>query len=82
MSTGNFSYLPATALAKLIRTKQVSPVEVVESTFERISEVNSDLNCFCFTYPEEAIQNARLAERDILAGWLGSWSIARCALCN
>jgi Asp-tRNA(Asn)/Glu-tRNA(Gln) amidotransferase A subunit family amidase len=44
---------PASELAELIRTRQASPVEVVEHSLARIADVQPVLNAFAFTYPEE-----------------------------
>ncbi|MDQ3858632.1 MAG: amidase [Actinomycetota bacterium] len=54
--------MPAGELARLIRARELSPVELVEASLDRIEEVNPKLNCFCFVYPEEALANARAAE--------------------
>jgi Asp-tRNA(Asn)/Glu-tRNA(Gln) amidotransferase A subunit family amidase len=61
-------YTPATELARLIRARELSPVEVVENSLARIEEVNPRLNCFCFVYPDEALEEARAAERAVGAG--------------
>ncbi len=68
MSDADLAYMPATTLANLIRTRKLSPVEVVRSAIERIEQVNSRLNCFCFTYPEEAIEKACAAGHKLVAG--------------
>ncbi len=49
-------------LARRIRARELSPVDVVANALERIEEVNPTLNCFCFVYPEEALELARAAE--------------------
>ena len=67
MADMSLAYTPATTLARLIREKKVSPVEVVENSLARIEEVNGALNAFCFTYPEEALAQAREAERAVMA---------------
>jgi Asp-tRNA(Asn)/Glu-tRNA(Gln) amidotransferase A subunit family amidase len=61
-------YTPATELARRIRAKEVSPVDVVKNSLARIDEVNPKLNCFCFVYPEEALRKAREAEAAVMAG--------------
>jgi Asp-tRNA(Asn)/Glu-tRNA(Gln) amidotransferase A subunit family amidase len=38
-------------LAALIRTRQVSPVEVTERILERIEVLNPRLNAFCYVKP-------------------------------
>ena len=64
----DLAYTGATELARLIRAGQLSPVEAVENSLARIDHVNAALNCFCFTYPEEAIEKARAAERAVMSG--------------
>jgi Asp-tRNA(Asn)/Glu-tRNA(Gln) amidotransferase A subunit family amidase len=61
-------YTPATELARLIRAGELSPVECVQNSLDRIDEVNPALNCFCFTYPEEALDLARRAEAAVARG--------------
>ena len=65
MTNLDLAYTSATELVHLIREKQISPVEIIQNSLERIQSVNSRLNCFCFTYPEEALQKAHAAEQDI-----------------
>jgi Asp-tRNA(Asn)/Glu-tRNA(Gln) amidotransferase A subunit family amidase len=68
MTDLDIAYTPATTLARMIRSKDISPVQVIENCLERIQEVNPKLNCFCFTYPEEALVKARAAEKAIASG--------------
>ena len=62
------AYMAAAEIARRIRAKELSPVEAVENSLARIEEMNAALNCFCFTYPEEAIDKARAAERAVMSG--------------
>ena len=62
------SFTSALGLARLIRDKDVSPVEVVEASLHRIENLNPTLNCFCFTYPHEALDKARAAGRAVMRG--------------
>jgi Asp-tRNA(Asn)/Glu-tRNA(Gln) amidotransferase A subunit family amidase len=43
-------------------------VELVAASLARIEDVNPRLNCFCFVYPDEAMELARAAERTIAGG--------------
>lgn len=61
-------YVPALELARLIREREISPVEVVQNSLARIEDVNPILNCFCFVYPEEALEKARVAEKAVKDG--------------
>ncbi len=53
-------YTPATELAKRIAGGDLSPLDVVENSLARIAEVNPTLNCFCFSYPDEALERAHI----------------------
>ncbi|MBI4472298.1 MAG: Asp-tRNA(Asn)/Glu-tRNA(Gln) amidotransferase GatCAB subunit A [Acidobacteria bacterium] len=55
-------------LAALIKSKKVSPVEVVQAYLDRIQEFNPRLNAFITILGDEALTKARQAERDIRAG--------------
>lgn len=61
-------YTSATMLQKKYREREISPLEVVKNSLDRINDVNPVLNCFCFTYPEEALEKARKAERAFVSG--------------
>jgi len=61
-------YLPAGEMARRVRARELSPVALVEASLARIEAVNSTLNCFCFTYPDEALAKAREAERAATSG--------------
>lgn len=64
----DLAYTSATELARRIRDRDLSPVEVVRSGLERIEAVNAKLNCFCFIYPDEAMARAREAEQAVMEG--------------
>ena len=68
MADLDLCYTPATELARRYRSKEASPVEVIQNSLDRIDEVNPALNCFCFTYPEEAQAKARAAEQAFASG--------------
>ena len=62
----------ASELSKLIRGKQVSPVELMERTLSRIELLKEELNAFVTIVDESAMEDAKQAERDIMADdWLG-----------
>lgn len=58
----------AVELAELIRDREVSPVDVVRASLERIDEVQPQLNCFCFTFHDEALGLAKQAEDAVMRG--------------
>jgi Asp-tRNA(Asn)/Glu-tRNA(Gln) amidotransferase A subunit family amidase len=68
MADLDLCFTPATELAHRIREGRLSPVRVVENSLARIAEVNPKLNCFCFTYPDEAMEKAKQAERAVKRG--------------
>lgn len=56
------------ALAKRLGSKEVSPVEVTEAYLGRIEALNDRLNAYISVYPDLALEAARTAEADIMAG--------------
>jgi len=62
------AYMPAVEIARRIRAREISPVEVVENSLARIAEVNPRLNAFCFVYGDEALDRARAAEAAVAKG--------------
>jgi Asp-tRNA(Asn)/Glu-tRNA(Gln) amidotransferase A subunit family amidase len=62
------AYMPATELARRIRDKEISPVEVVDNALARIGEVNRTINAFCFVHAAEALAKARAAEEAVMRG--------------
>jgi aspartyl-tRNA(Asn)/glutamyl-tRNA(Gln) amidotransferase subunit A len=57
----------ATKLAELIRTKEVSPVEVVQAHLDRIEAVDPKINAIV-TVADDALKVAKVAEKAVLAG--------------
>lgn len=55
-------------LAKLISSKEVSPTEVTEAHLDRIAKVDGQLNSFITVLADEAIEQSKAAEREILSG--------------
>ena len=65
MSNPTLSFASVSQLLARLKEGSLSPVELVGNCIERIDEVNPALNCFCFTYPDEALEQARVAERQL-----------------
>ena len=61
-------YMSAGELSRLIRDRQVSPVEVVDAHLARIEATEPTLNSFITLLPDHARESARRAETQILAG--------------
>jgi aspartyl-tRNA(Asn)/glutamyl-tRNA(Gln) amidotransferase subunit A len=60
-------YSDATKLAQLIRTRAVSPVEVMQAHLDRIEALNPKLNAIV-TVADHALETARAAEAAVMAG--------------
>ena len=58
----------ALELAEMIRTKRVSPVEVVTAALARLEQLEPSLNAFVTVTPELALADARRAEAILMAG--------------
>ena len=58
---------PLATMARLIRDREVSPVEVVEAHLERISEINPALNAIVTLAPD-VLERARQAETAVMRG--------------
>ena len=63
----NYIFSDATTLAELIRTREVSPVEVVQAHLDRIAAVNPRINAIV-TLADGALDAAKAAEAAVLAG--------------
>jgi len=61
-------FKPAYELAQAIRSRELSPVELMEATLQRIEQVNPVLNAFIAMRPEEALREARAAAERIAGG--------------
>ncbi len=60
--------LSALELAPRIAAREVSPVEVVRATYERLDATEPTWNCFVERTAERALAEAQAAEREIAAG--------------
>ncbi|MFF5204575.1 amidase [Streptosporangium sp. NPDC000396] len=65
-------YLTATEMLELLRTRQVSAVELLDAHLRRIEEVNPRVNAIVTLVAERALEEAREADRDLAKGlWRG-----------
>ncbi|MFL0374878.1 amidase [Paenibacillus amylolyticus] len=60
MSSFSYTSYDAVSLAELIRSREVSPVEMLEAAFARLEEVNPQLNAVIRTYENRAREAAGL----------------------
>lgn len=61
-------YVSIAELSDRIRTKDVSPVEVVRATLDRIDRLEPQLNAYNTVFADQAVAEARQAEADIGRG--------------
>ena len=64
----DLAYTSATDVAAAIRARQVSPVEAVQAAARRIEDRDPTLNAFVFLAIDEALEQARAAERTLMSG--------------
>jgi amidase len=62
MQATDIAFTSALEQARLVRTKEVSPVELVEAYGARIEELNPKLNAYVTTCLDRALDQARTAE--------------------
>ena len=62
------SWASAADLAGRIRRRELSPVELMSSTIQRIERRNPSLNAFIFTDFDQAMERARAAEAAVTSG--------------
>src|SRR5262252_662187 len=66
--TDDLTYLSASELAELIRSRRLSPVELMRSTLARIERAQPVLNAFITVCSEQALAGARDAEAALMRG--------------
>jgi len=64
----DLTFLPAAEMARQIREKKVSPLELAEAHLEKIERLNPKLNAFVDVAPERVRRDARAAEEVLAAG--------------
>lgn len=64
----DYAYASAADLARRIRRREISPVELMESVINRVESRNPSLNAFVFTAFDEALDQAKRAERAVVSG--------------
>ena len=61
-------YADATELARLVRNRALSPVEVIQAHLDRIEATNPKVNAVVTLMGEEALKAAKVAEKAVLNG--------------
>ena len=68
MDTEALCFTPATQVAELIRTKQLSPVEYMQALLDRIQALNPQVNAFVHLAAGPAMEAAKRAEAALMGG--------------
>ncbi|MGF6416302.1 amidase [Paraburkholderia sp. MM5482-R1] len=68
MSHSGLHYMEVRELARLIATREISPVEVTTAMLERIERLDPTLHSYALVMRDEALASAREAERKVLNG--------------
>jgi amidase len=68
MDIDDIAYRTATDLAAAVRSRELSPVEIVDHFLARIATRNPSLGAFVYLAADEARQAARQAEKAVTAG--------------
>jgi Asp-tRNA(Asn)/Glu-tRNA(Gln) amidotransferase A subunit family amidase len=70
MDTSELCYTPATTLVRLIRQRELSPVELADAVLQRIERLNPKLNAFLTITPDLAREQAKASATRALSGRL------------
>ena len=70
MSAAELCYTPATELGRLIRARQLSPVELTEVVLNRIERLNPQLHAFLTVTADHTRELARASEDRAMQGRL------------
>src|SRR5262249_48420316 len=68
MEKAEIPFLSVSQLSELIKSRQVSPVEVVEGYLERIDRLNDRLYAYLTVCRDQAMEAARASERELARG--------------
>ncbi|HXA95348.1 MAG TPA: amidase [Candidatus Dormibacteraeota bacterium] len=66
MATDDLCWMSAATLAPAIKRRKISPVEVMNAVLARVERVNPRLNAFVTLTPDQALKDARAAERAVM----------------
>ena len=68
MDQSEICFLSIDEASRLIATRRISPVEVIDAHLARIEETDERLNSFITLLGQEALMEAKSAEREVLSG--------------
>ncbi len=66
MASQELCWMPAADMAAAIKRRKLSPVEVMRAVLARIEQLNPRLNAFVTLTAEQALKDARAAERAVM----------------
>lgn len=66
MDSSELHFLELAEVARLIQTKQVSPVELTQAMLDRIEKLDRRLHAYALPTPELALEQARKAEAEVM----------------
>jgi aspartyl-tRNA(Asn)/glutamyl-tRNA(Gln) amidotransferase subunit A len=68
MNDEDLCFTPATELSRAIRSRQLSPVELMQAVIARAERLNPALNAICTPTYDAALDAARKAETELMCG--------------
>ena len=68
MQDTEICYMSAVDMAQAIRTKKLSPVEVINTVLSRIERLNPKINAYCTLLADNARKQAQEAEVKVMRG--------------
>ncbi len=68
MTNAEVCFLPATEIAAMIRTKEISAFQVTRAVLDRIAALNPRLNAYCTLAEEESLESAKRADDALARG--------------
>src|SRR5215510_8299862 len=68
MNDSDLKKLTLTSAARLIRSKEIKPVELVEAVLDRTQRLNDRMRAFITITADAALESARAAERNSAGG--------------
>src|SRR5215469_9256937 len=66
--TTDLHFLTIAEAARLIEHRQLSPVELTQALLDRIAAIDPQLNAYLLVTADQALDQARIAEAEIMAG--------------
>ncbi|UCG55110.1 MAG: amidase, partial [Dehalococcoidia bacterium] len=68
MESLEICYMPAVEMAQAIKSRKLSPVEIMDAVLSRIERLNPKVNAYCTLLAESARKQAGEAENIVMKG--------------